>query len=145
MIATPIRASSPSVRKRMQRQRERDTTLERQIRSLLHARGLRFYVHRQLLADVRREVDIVFPTVRLAVFVDGCWWHGCPQHVTWPKSNAQFWRQKIEANRVRDIDTTRRLENEDWRVVRIWEHTTANAAAMLIEANVLDYQNFRNG
>jgi DNA mismatch endonuclease, patch repair protein len=127
-------ASSPAVRRRMQLQRERDTTIEREIRSRLHRRGFRFRIHQRLLPGVRREADIVFPASRLAVFVDGCWWHGCPEHVTWPRANAEFWRNKIEANRLRDADTTDRLARAGWTVVRVWEHTSPDdAVAIVIE------------
>ncbi|KOX44599.1 DNA mismatch repair protein Vsr [Streptomyces purpurogeneiscleroticus] len=73
--------------------------------------------------------DIVFPSVRIAVFVDGCFWHGCPEHASWPKSNAVFWREKIETNRFRDADTDQRLNALGWKIVRIWEHEDASDAA----------------
>lgn len=74
--------------------------------------------------------------LRLAVFVDGCFWHGCPVHATWPKTNAEFWRAKIEKNRVRDRDTNRRLREEGWTVVRVWEHEDVDEAADRIIAIV---------
>ena len=119
----------------MRAQRERDTGIERAIRSHLHARGLRFRVHRRLLSGSRREVDVVFPGARVAVFVDGCFWHGCPEHGTWPRNNAEFWRRKIEANVDRDRDTNARLAAEGWTVVRVWEHESpAEAAARIADA-----------
>jgi DNA mismatch endonuclease, patch repair protein len=120
----------------MRAQRERDTGIERAIRSLLHARGLRFRVHRRLLAGSRREVDVVFPGARVAVFVDGCFWHGCPEHRTWPRNNADFWRRKIEDNVRRDRDTNARLETEGWTVLRVWEHEAPAEAAARIAAVV---------
>jgi DNA mismatch endonuclease (patch repair protein) len=117
----------------MRAQRERDTAIEREIRSRLHARGLRFRVHRRLLAGSRREVDVVFPGARVAVFVDGCFWHGCPEHATWPASNADFWREKIETNRRRDRDTDVRLTAAGWRVARVWEHEDPAVAADRVE------------
>ncbi len=66
--------------------------------------------------------DFVFPRERLAVFVDGCFWHGCPRHATWPKQNAVFWRKKILANRARDRAVGRELRARGWRVLRIWQH-----------------------
>jgi DNA mismatch endonuclease (patch repair protein) len=66
--------------------------------------------------------DFVFPKLKLAVFVDGCFWHGCPKHATWPKTNAAFWRKKIAANRARDVLVTRTLRAQGWRVLRLWEH-----------------------
>jgi DNA mismatch endonuclease (patch repair protein) len=120
----------------MRAQRERDTGIERTIRSLLHARGLRFRVHRRLLAGSRREVDVVFPGARVAVFVDGCFWHGCPEHGTWPRNNAEFWRRKIEENVRRDRDTNARLEADGWTVLRVWEHESPGDAASRIAAVV---------
>jgi DNA mismatch endonuclease (patch repair protein) len=119
----------------MRAQRERDTGIERAIRSLLHARGLRFRIHRRLLNGSRREVDVVFPGAKVAVFVDGCFWHGCPEHGTWPRNNAEFWRDKIEGNVRRDRDTDARLEADGWTVVRVWEHEApADAAARIADA-----------
>jgi DNA mismatch endonuclease (patch repair protein) len=124
----------------MQAQRERDTGIERAIRSKLHARGLRFRLHRRLLAGSRREADLVFGRARVAVFVDGCFWHGCPEHATWPKHNADFWRAKIERNVERDRDTDARLAAEGWHVVRVWEHEDADAAVARIERAVAEAQ-----
>jgi DNA mismatch endonuclease (patch repair protein) len=119
----------------MRAQRERDTGIEREIRSRLHARGLRFRVHRRLLKGSRREVDVVFPGAKVAVFVDGCFWHGCPEHGTWPRNNADFWRRKIEGNVERDRDTDARLEADGWTVLRVWEHEApADAAARIADA-----------
>jgi DNA mismatch endonuclease (patch repair protein) len=122
----------------MRAQRERDTGIEREIRSRLHARGLRFRVHRRLLKGSRREVDVVFPGAKVAVFVDGCFWHGCPEHGTWPRNNADFWRRKIEGNVERDRDTDARLEADGWTVVRVWEHEAPADAAARIAAAVDD-------
>lgn len=66
--------------------------------------------------------DFVFPRLKTAVFVDGCFWHGCPQHATWPKSRAAFWRKKIETNRARDRRVSRALRGRGWKVLRVWEH-----------------------
>ena len=120
----------------MRAQRERDTGVERALRSELHARGLRYRLHRRLLEGTRREADLVFGPARVAVFVDGCFWHGCPEHATWPKRNAEFWRQKIEGNVARDRDTDARLAAEGWTVVRVWEHEAAADAAARIARRV---------
>lgn len=112
---------------------QRDNALERALRSELHRRGLRFRVHVKLLAGNRRTIDIVFPASRIAVLVDGCFWHGCPEHGTWPKNNAEWWRAKIEANMARDRDTDRRLREIGWTVVRVWEHEPVSLAADRIE------------
>ena len=135
---TPVRskvpkASSLAARHRMQANRSKDTRPERALRSALHRMGLRFRIHRRPLKAVRRHADIVFGPARVVVFVDGCFWHGCPQHGTQPKANRVFWRDKLETNRRRDADTNERLEAAGWRVVRIWEHEDPAAAARRIE------------
>jgi DNA mismatch endonuclease (patch repair protein) len=112
----------------MQRQRRRDTAPELALRSLLHRRGFRFRVDYKL-PGLRRRADIAFPSARVAVFVDGCFWHGCPEHASWPRANAAWWRDKIESNRRRDSDTDERLFDEGWISVRIWEHEPAAEAA----------------
>jgi DNA mismatch endonuclease (patch repair protein) len=111
----------------MQAVKRRDTKPELQIRSDLHRRGFRFFTDRAPLPGVRRRADIVFPRKRVAVYVDGCFWHGCPTHGTWPDNN-DWWRQKIEANQARDRDTDRQLRDAGWVVVRVWEHDAATAA-----------------
>jgi DNA mismatch endonuclease, patch repair protein len=112
----------------MKAQRSRDTGVERALRSALHARGLRFRVDYRL-PESRRRADIAFPKLRIAVFCDGCFWHGCPHHATWPRENADWWRAKIEANRTRDADTDRRLDELGWASVRVWEHEQPGHAA----------------
>jgi len=108
---------------------QRDTAGERALRRELHCRGLRFRLHRPVVEGTRRTVDILLVAARIAVFVDGCFWHGCPQHGTLPKNNAEWWRRKIEANITRDRDTTTRLEASGWHVIRVWEHEPPKAAA----------------
>ncbi len=108
---------------------QRDTFAELRLRRCLHAMGLRYRVDQAVLKRPRRTADLVFTRARVAVFVDGCFWHGCPEHASWPKSNADFWRDKIETNRRRDKDTDDRLEAEGWAVVRIWEHEDPHEAA----------------
>jgi DNA mismatch endonuclease (patch repair protein) len=120
----------------MSAQRSHDTDPERQIRSLLHGRGLRFRVHVRPLGSLRREADLVFTRAKLAVFVDGCFWHGCPEHASWPKSNASWWRDKIERNRARDVETDTQLRAAGWRVIRIWEHEDPRDAARSVESAV---------
>jgi DNA mismatch endonuclease (patch repair protein) len=107
----------------------RDNPLEKRLRTELHRRGLRFRVHRRLLPGTTRSVDIAFIAQRVAILIDGCFWHGCPKHGTWPKNNAAWWRAKIEANRARDCDTDARLRAQGWCVVRIWEHESVAVAA----------------
>ncbi|GAA4433397.1 very short patch repair endonuclease [Actinokineospora soli] len=125
--------TTDAVRKRMSDQKSRDTGTELALRRALHALGLRYRVHQRPVPGVRREADVVFTRARVAVFVDGCFWHGCPDHATWPKNNAEFWRTKIEANRTRDRDTDARLAAQGWRVVRVWEHEDPTTAATRVQ------------
>lgn len=120
----------------MSRQKSRDTGVEVALRKALHAKGARYRIHRKPVKGVRREADIVFGPARVAVFVDGCFWHGCPVHATWPKNNAEFWRAKIEGNRRRDLDTDARLAEAGWLAVRVWEHERADEAAARVLAVV---------
>ncbi len=120
----------------MARTGSRDTKAEIELRRILHRRGLRYRVDQPVLPGVRRRVDLVFARARVAVMVDGCFWHGCPEHATWPAHNADFWREKIESNRLRDRDTDERLDEAGWLVVRVWEHTDPLEAADRIEALV---------
>lgn len=106
----------------MKANRARDTTPELRLRRLLHAAGLRYLVDWPLPFDRRRRADIVFPKQRVAVFVDGCFWHGCPEHFVSPKAHADFWARKIRANRTRDMDSEERLRSRGWTVLRCWEH-----------------------
>jgi DNA mismatch endonuclease, patch repair protein len=129
-------ASSPDALRRMKSQRQRDTAAETALRSLLYRRGFRFRVD-YALPHLRRRADVAFPRLRVAVFVDGCFWHGCPEHGTWPKENAEWWRAKIEGNRRRDSDTDARLEAQGWTVIRVWEHEAVKSAADAI-ARVVD-------
>ncbi|MFJ9550009.1 very short patch repair endonuclease [Streptomyces erythrochromogenes] len=120
----------------MSRQKSRDTGVEIALRKALHAKGARYRVHKRPVKGVRREADIVFGPARVAVFVDGCFWHGCPLHATWPKNNAEFWKTKIEGNRRRDGDTDARLADAGWLAVRVWEHELADEAAVRVLAVV---------
>ena len=117
--------------------RTRDTDPERRLRSILHRRGLRFRVNRRLTTGPACYADLAFGPSRVAVFVDGCYWHGCPQHASWPKSNAEWWREKIAKNQRRDGETTRRLRDTGWLVIRIWEHDDPTCAAAAIEEAVI--------
>ena len=106
----------------MQANRGRDTGPELAVRSSLHAAGLRFRVCHPLPFDRRRRADITFTRVNLYVFIDGCFWHGCPDHFQTPKTNTPFWTQKIDSNKRRDQETTSRLEELGFTVLRFWEH-----------------------
>lgn len=127
----------PAVRARMQRQKTRDTSPEKALRRALFARGLRFRVQFPVPGMPRRTIDIAFPKKKLAVFVDGCFWHGCPDHGVRPKSNADWWAVKLAKNVERDAETTGVLRSLGWRVIRCWEHTAPDEAAVEVGA-VLD-------
>lgn len=120
---------SPGTRKSMQGNRSRDTKPELAIRSLLHRRGLRYRVAARPVPEVRRTADIVFTRVKVAVFVDGCFWHCCPQHYRQPASNVAYWREKARRNVERDRETDALLAADGWTVVRVWEHEDAGGAA----------------
>ncbi len=128
------KAIDDTVARRMATTGPRDTAAELAVRSELHARGMRYRVDIPPLKGVRRRADVVFPRARVAVFIDGCFWHGCPEHATWPRHNAEFWRAKIETNRRRDLDTDRRLSEAGWEVVRAWEHEEPREVADRVEA-----------
>lgn len=130
----PALETTPATRARMSRQRSRDTKVELELRRRLHALRLRFRIHRRPLTGVRREADVILGPARIAVFVDGCFWHGCPEHATWPRHNAEFWRTKIERNQERDRDTDARLADAGWLAVRVWEHENPDEAAARIAA-----------
>ncbi|WP_030771353.1 MULTISPECIES: very short patch repair endonuclease [unclassified Streptomyces] len=131
IVAVP---SSPSVSARMSRQARRNTTPELAVRRLLHAAGLRYRLQVKVPGMPRRTIDIAFPGAKVAVFLDGCFWHGCPEHATQPKSNAQWWREKLDKNMARDRETSELLAAAGWTVLRFWEHETPESVA----ARVID-------
>jgi len=100
--------------------------------ALLHARGYRYRVDFAPWSNKRRRADIVFTRRRLAVFIDGCFWHGCPEHGTIPVSHADYWEPKLVKNRERDAETTAMAEAEGWKVLRIWEHVPPEEAVQLV-------------
>lgn len=102
--------------------RRRDTTPELAVRRLVHAAGLRYRVDFRPLPQLNRTADLVFRRAKVAVFIDGCFWHGCPEHHTVARTNAVYWADKVRGNRERDAETDRTLANHGWTVVRIWEH-----------------------
>ena len=122
----------PQTHRRMSSQRSRDTGPEMRLRRALFSRGFRYRVHVAPLPGLRRSADIVFPRQRLAIFVDGCYWHGCPDHGTQPRVNASYWSAKIALNKQRDADTTKRLESAGWRVLRVWEHEDMDDVATVV-------------
>lgn len=122
------RPKDPATSHRLSQVGQRDTALEKALRSELHRRGMRFRVQARIIPGLRRTADIVFRSARVAVFVDGCFWHCCPEHATYPKNNADWWRVKLEANVARDRDTDQRLRKLGWLSVRIWEHESVERA-----------------
>jgi DNA mismatch endonuclease (patch repair protein) len=128
-------ASSEVVSQRMKRQQRRDTAAELAIRRALWSLGLRYRVHYPATRG-RRRVDIAFTRTRVAVFVDGCFWHCCPEHGTRPKANADWWVEKLERNVQRDRETDAELRAAGWIVVRIWEHEDPTAVAERVAAIV---------
>jgi DNA mismatch endonuclease (patch repair protein) len=118
---------------RMSRLARRDTKPEVELRRELHRRGMRFRVQIKVPGNNRRTIDIAFTRVRLAVYVDGCFWHGCPEHHVRPRANSEWWRWKIERNQARDRDTDRLLGDAGWSVLRIWEHESPESAADAVQ------------
>jgi DNA mismatch endonuclease, patch repair protein len=130
-------ASSPHARRRMQRQARAGTYPELALRRLVHAHGLRYRVdHKLPLPASRRRADLLFIGAKVAVFVDGCFWHACPAHSTQPKANGAWWQAKLAANVARDRDTDRALEAAGWTVVRVWEHEDPHLAAARVVTEV---------
>lgn len=131
-----IQPSSSEASRRMTQVRQKGTGAEIALRRELYQRGLRYRVDFEVLKKPRRVADIAFPGLMIAIFVDGCFWHGCPEHATWPKQNSEFWRQKIETNRARDTDTNERLRSIGWTVLRFWEHEPPTDAADIVVQTV---------
>lgn len=117
----------------MQKQARKDTVPEVELRRELHRRGLRFRVGYRVPGNARRSIDIAFPGSRLAIFVDGCFWHRCPTHSVPAKHNGSWWDRKLAENQRRDRETTQLLEHRGWRVIRIWEHEDPELAADRVE------------
>ncbi len=113
----------------MSRVKNKDSEAERALRSALHAEGLRFRLHRRIEGVT---VDIVFLGQKVAVFVDGCFWHGCPKHATFPKSNQDYWLPKLAENKERDKRQSRRLREAGWKVIRVWEHDCSPPASRVV-------------
>jgi DNA mismatch endonuclease (patch repair protein) len=119
----------------------KDTAPEMALRRILHQQGLRYFVHRRPLPDLRREADIVFPRAKVAVFVDGCFWHGCREHGTRVhRINSWYWSEKIQRNKDRDRDTDESLKRAGWEPVRIWEHVPASEAAHSVQTTIESLQ-----
>ncbi|AUH41343.1 very short patch repair endonuclease [Streptomyces sp. CMB-StM0423] len=129
-------ASSAARRRNMQAIRNRDTKPELTIRRLVHALGLRYRVAARPLPDLRRTADLVFRPAKVAVFIDGCYWHGCPEHYIPPRTNKGYWSEKVTKNVARDRDTDEQLADAGWAVLRYWEHENPVACAHQIADTV---------
>jgi DNA mismatch endonuclease (patch repair protein) len=125
-------ASSAATRAVMRANRGRDTRPELALRSAVHALGLRYRVNFRPVPGLRRSADLVFTRAKVAVFLDGCFWHGCPEHLRPAKKNESFWSTKIAGNKQRDLDTDDQLAEAGWMVVRVWEHEDPEIAARRI-------------
>jgi DNA mismatch endonuclease, patch repair protein len=135
-------ASNAGRRRIMQGNRGRDTRPELAVRRLLHARGLRYRVNFRPEKDLRRTADLVFTRAKVAVFIDGCYWHGCPDHYIPPATNPGYWSNKVSTNRNRDAHTNQTLRERGWTVLRFWEHETPETVAESIERNVRAPRNY---
>lgn len=122
-----------SVRRRFREQRVRDTAAEIAIRRAAHAAGLRYKVDARPVPGARVKADMVFTKAKVAVFIDGCFWHGCPEHFIPPKNNADWWAAKIQENRDRDAKSRADLHALGWNVVSIWEHADPAVAVREIK------------
>lgn len=121
----------------MESVRQTATKPELALRRALHQKGLRYRVNTKVISELRTRADVVFTRARVAIFVDGCFWHGCPEHGTWPKANAAWWKGKIGDNKKRDQKVTEMLTQRGWMVIRVWEHEDPSEAAKAIESVVL--------
>ncbi|MFJ7331087.1 very short patch repair endonuclease [Streptomyces cyaneofuscatus] len=138
-------ASSAARRRNMQAIRSRDTKPERLIRQLVHANGLRYRVATRPLPDLRRTADLVFRPAKVAVFIDGCYWHGCPEHYVSPRTNPGYWSDKVARNMARDRDTDKHLQEAGWLVMRFWEHQDSDTCALTIVNTVRDRRRALSG
>jgi len=133
MVPYPVPTSAAATRFGKSNARG-DTLPEAQLRSELHRLGFRFRKNRRLeIGGGAVRPDVVLVGARVAVFVDGCFWHGCPDHARKPRSNADYWGPKLDSNIERDRRVDRALTEAGWRVVRIWEHEAPSGAAARIE------------
>lgn len=140
-------ASSPAIRRSMQGNKPSGTKPELRLASELRALGLRPRKQHVLPIEGRRRVaDFAWPGLRVALFVDGCYWHSCPEHSRWPaKTNAEYWAAKIARNTERDADTNESLEAQGWLVIRLWEHVPPAEAARMVKAALQDAPRGRRG
>lgn len=131
-------ASSKAALNRMKAAKTRDTAPEIALRSELHRRGLRYRIDVRPVKELNRRADIVFRSAKVAIFVDGCFWHGCPKHGTQAKTNAEFWQNKIKRNQARDAETNQLLKRAGWKVIRVWEHENTKKVSEKIQKIVME-------
>ncbi|MEU0033205.1 very short patch repair endonuclease [Streptomyces sp. NPDC006333] len=129
----------------MSRQASKDTNAELAVRRLLHAAGLRYRVEYPVPGMARRRIDVAFTRAKVGVLIDGCFWHGCPEHATRPKANAEWWRQKLDRNMARDRETTEHLTAQGWIVLRFWEHEAPEDVVVRVKAVVEQRLTGRSG
>lgn len=135
-VPRPKSASSEGVRRSMRSNKSRDTKPELALRRAVHALGLRYRVASRPLPDVRRTADLVFTRTKVAVFMDGCFWHGCPLHHTVAVTNGAYWAEKVRRNQERDRETDELLRQAGWTPLRFWEHEDIDQAAARVAAEV---------
>jgi len=114
----------------MSKIRSKNTKPEVRLRKALWHRGLRYRLH----ADLAGKPDVAFLGPKVAVFIDGCFWHGCPEHGQLPKQNRKFWREKINSNTTRDEQVRAMLEGAGWKVLRFWEHEIRRDLSAVVSA-----------
>jgi len=131
-------ASTPGTAKSMRSNRSRDTSLELRVRRELHRRGFRYRVDIAPLRGLRSRADIVFTRRRIAVYLDGCFWHGCPTHGVIPIAHSAYWQPKLARNKERDAQATLALQEAGWIVLRFWEHEDTASVAEAISSEVGD-------
>lgn len=136
-VKTP-KSHSVAVRNVMRANRGVDTGPEIRLRSLVHKAGLRYAIDVRPESDINRRADLVFRPAKVAVFVNGCFWHGCPKHYSPPKSNRRYWSEKVRRNRERDFETSFLLKRRGWRVLVFWEHQSPEASGAKVVQIVLN-------
>lgn len=139
-MASDSWATSAAVRASMRANRSRDTAPELALRRELHRLGLRYRTNMRPLKEIRRTADVVFTRRKVAVFVDGCFWHGCPDHYRVPSANAAYWSAKLARNVARDAQVNDMLQDQGWTVVRVWEHEPVQEAAVRVAETVRSVQ-----
>ncbi|RAG83794.1 very short patch repair endonuclease [Streptacidiphilus pinicola] len=139
----PMTPSSPDVSVRMSLQASQNTRPEVAVRRALRAIGVGYRIHVAVPGKRRRSIDIAFVGPKVAVFIDGCFWHSCPEHGTRPGSNSEQWRAKFARNIERDLDTTAHLEGLGWLVLRFWEHQSPVDVAEQVAAAVAERRRSR--